>query len=212
METFLGIVFLLILGGIVTFFIVAPGIALTIVIVVITVIIAKKVVRRKREKRIEVERREQWLRAQREEQALKEQKLFEQRNLLNTYKNSNQLILMLNSLCGTGNGRKLPDTIRIDNEGVTATCDGVSTSYSFIHHRLPKLPYADGSGTDTFEEYVQYIVRPQVAMAEAINSLLSYEYDICDKAKRWHNEFDGKVTFFYASDYVIMTLKPKYSF
>lgn len=213
METFLGIVILLFVGFMVFLFIEAPGIAVTIIVVpvaiIITVKIVKKSIQNKRRERIAAEDTERRLRAEREAAALEKQKLLAQQNLVERYKNSDQLVVMLNFLCGIGNARKLPDTIRIDDEGVLATCNGQSTYYNFIHHRLPTLQCARECGTCDYE---RYILRPQVAMAEAINSLLSYEYDISDNAKRTFKESEDGITWFYASDHVIMKLKPRYSF
>lgn len=215
METFLGIVILLFVGFMVFLFIEAPGIAVTIIVVpvaiIITVITIKNIIQKKKQSRTEAGKEKKRNDEIRKEAELKRQKILAQQSLVKKYKSSEQLAYAMDYLCGAEAARRLPDTIRIDNEGIVATSNGQRISFNFVQHRLPKLPVVSEGGTCYYE---QYIIRPQVAIAEAINNLLSYEYDIRDNAKTTYTKYDDeeKFTWRYVSDYVIMTLKPKYSF
>lgn len=208
-----GFFILLVIGMLAVSFQEYPGGTIAVVAVPLAVFIAikiaGKVIQRKRIQREREEEIENCRRENEKKEQEKQQKLLKQSELVERYKSSDQLVAILNYLCGVNENRKLPDTIKIDNEGILATRNGQSTYYSFVHHRIPVLPYAGGFGKGDFE---RYIVRPQVAMAEAINYRLSNEYEISDNANRTFKEYEDGITTFYASNYVIMKLKPKYTF
>lgn len=83
-------------------------------------------------------------------------------------------------------------------------------TYDFLSNRVPLFKTIWASIGDNPVEEV--LVRPQVAMAEAINYLMDNNYNIYDKAK-WtsqkvqHDDTHCTYLYHYESNYVLMQLK-----
>lgn len=132
------------------------------------------------------------------------QRLMPQRNLIKKYGSSHLLPEILQAL--HVDRRQLPEEITIYDDRIQATTNGQTRSYRFAEHRVPFLTSVEVE--DRAEEFTEDFLRPQVAMAEAINQLLGKEYDIMDNAIRDRDNFWIR----YKSNYVLMRLKATKSF
>lgn len=143
----------------------------------------------------------------------KQAALQAQREWVEYYANSAVIQEILEYLCDGDMQRNLPYEIRISDEAIRAKGAGWSKEYNFMTNRLPCLTPVIETGTDDYE---QYLVRPQVAMAEAINCLMENQYSIADKADRILNQHGSDDDLYfsttYRSNYVLMTLIPTRNF
>lgn len=152
--------------------------------------------------------REQWLRAQ--EEAAK----AEQQALVIRYYNSPLFKEIIDTVCRDNRSADLPSQIIIEDNGVKGVFAGSVREYDFISHRVPLLEHAscmiDRCGAASpYVASEECIVRPQLAMAEAINCILGDEYTIEDRPKRLLLE-SGKLS--YDASQVVMQLKATKSF
>ena len=137
----------------------------------------------------------------------------EQAELVRRYQNSPLTMEILNHISGGDVSSRKPEEIIITDNGIQGVTAGVSRAYSFLENRAPSFQsvFAWYGGVDNTKE--EDIVRPQMAMAEAINHLLGESYYIVDRACRHPQrmEFDDSEGFSlvsYESKDVKMTLKP----
>ena len=141
----------------------------------------------------------------------REMKKQNQQTLIRQYANSDLLKEILNALSEGDYTRVHPEQIFVYNNRIESKVNGRMVTYDFISHRVPTLEFACGSCDSIDDE--QFIVRPQVAIAEAINQLMGYEYDILDGAERKDNGLYGDEFYYiYSSNFVEMRLKAKRSF
>lgn len=112
-------------------------------------------------------------------------------------------------------GRK-PEEITIYNDHVSGRTNGVMRTYDFKANRVPIFESAIKFSSDEVIDE-NFLVRPQIAIATAINRILGGEYSITDMAKRSaerksFSDGDFYIQYGYISDHVIMRLKPTNNF
>lgn len=147
---------------------------------------------------------------QREEEERRAKKLQPQRDLIQRFVDSMTTKEMLLVICNGDPQQNLPREIVIYNNSITGYhADGVYT-FDFASNRVHS--FSPIITTMESIEEIQYVLRPQVAMAEAINQLLVDQYAIYDNAD-WKNDnyqdCDGELHFIktYTSNNVKMVLK-----
>lgn len=142
-----------------------------------------------------------------------------QEQLAQHYENSPLLQQILYVLCA-GDTAKAPEEIRIFNHRVEGRLDGRLIDYDFASNRIPFLEevsicrYNDEWQCQYHEEM---LIRPQVALATAINRHMKMEYDLTDHAdiqfKETNRDNDDRYFLWcYRSDYVLLRLKPTKNF
>ena len=99
---------------------------------------------------------------------------------------------------------------------MTGRTNGVIRTYDFYVNRVETFASVYESATGHAVEE-RLLLRPQVALASAINRRLESEYELFDKAKRSQERFlysDGEVGYLYnyTSDHVRLVLKSNNSF
>lgn len=111
-----------------------------------------------------------------------------------------------------GGSNDLPEEIVVYDDRVTGCTNGVTRTYDFIANRVATLQRV----YNCMLHYGDYelLLRPQVALGNAINRELGGEYDVSDEAVRrseQHAHSDGEIFFLfhYTSDHVLLRLKPK---
>ena len=111
-----------------------------------------------------------------------------------------------------GGSNNLPEEIVVYDDRVTGRTNGVTRTYDFIANRVATLQRV----YNCMLHYGDYelLLRPQVALGNAINRVLGGEYDVSDEAVRrreQHAHSDGEIYFLfhYTSDHVLLRLKPK---
>ena len=111
-----------------------------------------------------------------------------------------------------GGSNNLPEEIVVYDDRVTGRTNGVTRTYDFIANRVATLQRV----YNCMLHYGDYelLLRPQVALGNAINRVLGGEYDVSDEAVRrseQHAHSDGEIffLFYYTSDHVLLRLKPK---
>lgn len=114
-----------------------------------------------------------------------------------------------------GTGRK-PEEIEIYDDRVSGRTDGVVRTFDFRANRVPFFEAAIKHSSDADID-VGFLIRPQIAMAEAINRILGGQYNIMDMAKhsaerKNFSDGDFYIQYGYISDHVIMRLKPTNKF
>lgn len=161
-------------------------------------------------------------RAQREEKERKEKEAEKQRKesgrqahweLTAKYAKSSLLKEIVDEVCVSRD--QLPEEFAIYDDRVQATTNGKIQTYSFSVHRVPFLEqvfYTGNSG-----DFSDYFVRPQVALAEAINNMFGNQYALTDRADIHrevvhHTYGDDSYYCTYQSNYVLMRLKATKSF
>lgn len=114
-----------------------------------------------------------------------------------------------------GTGRK-PEEITIYNDHVSGRTNGVMRTYDFKANRVPIFESAIKFSSDEVIDE-SFLVRPQIAIATAINRILGGEYSITDMAKRSaerkdFSDGDFYIQYGYISEHVIMRLKATNNF
>lgn len=150
------------------------------------------------------------LQKKQKEQETLARKRAEQRSLEDKYANSPLTWEIIQTIRGGSND--LPEEIVVYDDRVTGRTNGVTRTYDFIANRVATLQRV----YNCMLHYGDYelLLRPQVALGNAINRVLGGEYDVSDEAVRrseQHSHSDGEVYFFfhYTSDHVLLRLKPK---
>lgn len=144
------------------------------------------------------------------EEQRKQDQLRQQEELVEKYKNSPVSIEMLRVICGGFPPIHFPTKITIYNHCVQSETSTQKRTYDFAQHRVHSLEWVFKIVHK--REDLKYVVKPQIAMAEAINALLSNKYHISDYAKENMNfktdsDGDSYTTITYESDHVVMVLK-----
>lgn len=156
---------------------------------------------------------EAWAKARLKEVKEKEERqdaLARQKSLEDKFFNSPLTREIIQTIRGGSND--LPEEIVVYDDRVTGRTNGVTRTYDFIVNRVATLERV----YSCMSEYGNYelLLRPQVALGNAINRVLGGEYDVSDEPIRQseqHSHSDGEVYFFfhYTSDHVLLRLKPK---
>lgn len=134
---------------------------------------------------------------QKEDVRLRQQRLYEK------YLNSPLLIRILNTISGGDYQLSKPHEINIYDYYVEGLCADGTHIFDFNVNRVEHLEHVGSPGFRRNCE--EYLVRPQVALADAINTAMGGEYNVNDCAMRsYDDDFDG---YFYSSDHVCMKLK-----
>lgn len=150
------------------------------------------------------------LQKEQKEQETLARKRAEQRSLEDKYANSPLTREIIRTIRGGSNN--LPEEIVVYDDRVTGRTNGVTRTYDFIANRVATLQRV----YNCMLHYGDYelLLRPQVALGNAINRVLGGEYDVSDEAVRrseQHAHSDGEIYFLfhYTSDHVLLRLKPK---
>lgn len=169
-----------------------PGV-ITILVKIIKAINVKNSIRR------EIARREF------EENAKKQQALAEQCRLFEHFKNSPLTQEVIYTICNKNPSVNIPERIEIFDNCIRANLHGHSLAYDFASHRVYSFKCVIRS-VSTYED-LQYIVKPQIAMAEAMNALMGYKYEIRDQATVRYNDEEDYHSISYLSNSVVLVLK-----
>lgn len=156
---------------------------------------------------------EAWAKARLKEVKEKEERqdaLARQKSLEDKFFNSPLTREIIQTIRGGSNN--LPEEIVVYDDRVTGRTNGVTRTYDFIANRVTTLQRV----YNCMLHYGDYelLLRPQVALGNAINRVLGGEYDVSDEAVRrseQHAHSDGEIffLFYYTSDHVLLRLKPK---
>lgn len=144
------------------------------------------------------------------EEQKRQENLQQQKALVEKYKNSPITAEILKCICGPSTADCPPTQIIIYNNRIQGKTGQTITTYNFAQHRVQSLENVWGHVNKI--EDLKYVVRPQIALAEAINALLSNQYKIFDGdniSYRQCEHSDGDVSTYisYSSDHVTMVLK-----
>lgn len=188
-------------------------IVLTVVAIVIYIKVANKIQREEDIKRVQRDEAVKRQIEENKERNKREEAVLKQNQLVKKF-TSSPLTREIIRTVSNGTGRK-PEEILIYNDRILGRTNGAVRTYDFRVNRVPLFTSAIKYGGEFIDERI--LVRPQVAMAEAINCIMGGEYDINDMAKRSHDmrtdrDGDIRVIHGYTSDYVLMRLKPTNKF
>lgn len=124
-----------------------------------------------------------------------------QQELVNRYASGDLLREVLAEISADG---QRPHEIRIYNNRIEGFRAGRTTVYDFAEHQVYNLEDAFAPG----REWEELLVKPQMAMAEAINRLMDGQYEVFDKADREVRIISSTCTnMTYRANYVQMKLK-----
>ena len=156
---------------------------------------------------------EAWAKARLKEVKEKEERqdaLARQKSLEDKFFNSPLTREIIQTIRGGSNN--LPEEIVVYDDRVTGRTNGVTRTYDFIANRVATLQRV----YNCMLHYGDYelLLRPQVALGNAINRVLGGEYVVSDEAVRRREQraySDGEIyfRFHYTSDHVLLRLKPK---
>lgn len=172
--------------------------------------ILKKAYKKNIMRQQEEERTAREIAEKRKKEEDKQKALREQQQLIEKFKTS-PLTKEIVCTISFGDQQLPPEKIVITHSCIQGTRLGQTAAYDFASHRVHS-PFSSVIRTVSNDEELKYLVKPQIAMAEALNSLFGYEYIIYDNAKRnmnFHTDIDGDsyTSITYVSDYVTMVLK-----
>lgn len=134
--------------------------------------------------------------------------LARQKELEDKYFNSPLTRKILDGISdGTG---RLPEEITIYDDRVTGCTNGQVRTFGFAANRVPIFDQVYKYKVGSIKE--ELLLRPQVALGNAINRILNGQYDVSDKAIRRLERgsySDGEIYFIehYTSDHVLLRLK-----
>lgn len=120
--------------------------------------------------------------------------------LTERYASGELLPMALNYICKDDYTQFIPTKIIVRDDSIQGIFDDKSIEFSFAKNRIENLEYVCCvySADDSFEDYV----RPQMAMAEAINRLMKNKYVICDRADiTLHERDSGDGDIYYSYTY-----------
>lgn len=109
-----------------------------------------------------------------------------------------------------GGANDLPEEIVVYDDRVTGRTNGVTRTYDFIANRVPIFDQVYECKVESIKK--EPLLRPQVALGNAINRILNGQYDVSDKAicrLERGSHSDGEIYFIehYTSDHVLLRLK-----
>lgn len=134
--------------------------------------------------------------------------LARQKELEDKYFNSPLTRKILDGISdGTG---RLPEEITIYDDRVTGCTNGQVRTFGFAANRVPIFDQVYKYKVGSIKE--ELLLRPQMALGNAINRILNGQYDVSDKAIRRLERgsySDGEIYFIehYTSDHVLLRLK-----
>lgn len=150
---------------------------------------------------------------ERESESTQKQKSIhsQQEELIQQYVNSPLVHEILKYICRGDYKQNRPAEIIINRNNIQSYLYGQKIVYDFMPHRVPEFQQVFYCCRDPYLDIVEP-VKPQVAMAEAINRIMGNEYNIFDKAKYTfkevvHSDMTTDTMTFYKSDYVLMQPK-----
>ena len=189
---------------------------IVVLAIVVIVVMIKAANKKQREEENEWRQREEAAKRQIEENKKKkerEEAILKQNQLVEKYASSPLTREIIRTI-SDGTGRK-PEEITIYNDHISGCTNGTVRTYNFKVNRIPIFDSAIKYDGELIDE--SCLVRPQVAMAAAINRMLGGEYSINDIAKRsreveTYRDGDTRTIYGYTSNYVIMRLKPTNNF
>lgn len=156
------------------------------------------------------EREQAEARAKAREEKLEQKKeaLARQKALEDKYFNSPLTRRIIDTISdGTG---QLLEEITVYDDRVTGCTNGQMRNFGFAANRVPVFDQVHKCMAESGEE--ELLLRPQVALGNAINRILNGQYDVSDKAIRRHEQMgrsDVYIYFFhyYTSNHVLLRLK-----
>ena len=153
--------------------------------------------------------------AQKRELEARQQKLEKQKQLVQQYTNSSLTKQMLNIICKGNPQKYLPSEILIYNNRIQGVHGAEICSFDFAANRVQPLAHAHAFSRNYDD--IHCLIKPQIAMAEAINTLLGNNYNIEDYADeqldfRTDSFGDEYHTYSYTSNHVKMIIKSTRSF
>ena len=175
---------------------------ITIVLKITTAIQDKKrkedIAKKKKKEKLSEERRKQAL-------------LNQQNNLINQYKNSPLVKDVVNTI-SRGMPSNAPEEIVITNNWIRGSRQGEVFTYDFTANRVHAFETVFIVTHNDIEDELKYVARPQIAMAEALNSFFDNKFIIFDRAKQTYDidtdsDGDTYTTETYTSDHVKMVLE-----
>lgn len=133
-----------------------------------------------------------------------------QNELALQYRTSPLTIEVLRVLCGSNSFENPPEIITIYDNYIHGESHENSAIYDFAANRVHALDNATNFGLT--RDDAECIVKPQIALAQAINALLDDKYDIFDHAdrgmkKHTFSDGDSYYTYSYKADHVTMVLR-----
>lgn len=138
----------------------------------------------------------------------KREALARQKALEDKYFNSPLTRRIIDTISdGTG---QLPEEITVYDDRVTGCTNGQMRNFGFAANRVPIFDQVYECKAESIKE--ELLLRPQVALGNAINRILNGQYDVSDKAIRRHEQMgrsDVYIYFFhyYTSNHVLLRLK-----
>ena len=138
----------------------------------------------------------------------KREALARQKALEDKYFNSPLTRRIIDTISdGTG---QLPEEITVYDDRVTGCTNGQMRNFGFAANRVPIFDQVYEYKVGSIKE--ELLLRPQVALGNAINRILNGQYDVSDKAIRRLERgsySDGEIYFIehYTSDHVLLRLK-----
>lgn len=168
------------------------------------IIVAEPIKHKQQEKRNQARLKEE----KRKEDAKKQAALARQKELEDKYFNSpltRQIIDAISDCTG-----QLPEEITVYDDRVTGRTNGQMRTFDFAANRVPIFDQVYECKAESIKE--ELLLRPQVALGNAINRILNGQYDVSDKAIRRSEQrsfSDGEIFFLhhYTSDHVLLRLK-----
>ncbi len=182
------------------------GIGIGMLLLLPGVITVLKAIYRKRKDK---QRRER-MAAEEKERKLAEEKrkreaIEEQRRLFARFKNSSVTQDVINTICDRNPSVNLPEKIEVFHDRIQANLNGQMFTYSFAANRVHSFQQVITTVFNRGE--LQYVVRPQIAMAEALNALFDNKYQMRDQAEERYNEYEDYTSITYISRSVVLILK-----
>lgn len=176
-----------------------PGL-ITVIVKIVKAINRKVEYKKNRERMAAETRQRQYAEEKRKQEAVEKQK-----ELIVRFKSSPITQDMLNTICNKNPSVNLPERIEIFDGCVRANLRGQNFVYDFAANRVHAFQHV--ITTVASRKELQYVVRPQIAMAEAINALLNNKYEICDQAAEQYNHHEDYTSITYSSKSVVLILK-----
>lgn len=138
----------------------------------------------------------------------KREALARQKALEDKYFNSPLTREIIQTIRGGSNN--LPEEIVVYDDRVTGRTNGQMRTFDFAANRVPIFDQVYECKAESIKE--ELLLRPQVALGNAINRILNGQYDVSDKAIRRSEQrsfSDGEIFFLhhYTSDHVLLRLK-----
>ncbi len=138
-----------------------------------------------------------------EQAALKEEreaKLKEQEELVRRYSQSQLTREVVQFLCSGTHEQSPPEIIRIYDDRIEGISQGKVRVFDFAAHGIHSFRFV--VYTLKSKDDINYLVRPQIAMAEAINGLMDNQYIIADMAEKENkSEYDSDLGYLYRIQY-----------